>query len=261
MRLMALALLLTTSPVLAQTRPLHTEEASTPSAGTLWIEAGVAGIRDVPNFASGARRSLWDVPELRLVYSPAGAVELGVAWTSRVIAVHDPELAKTVSDFGDVVLRAKWRFLEARPGRPALAARVVLMLPETSFKDGLGPDTLRTSAELLASRTLGPVSLHANAGLGLDDRPTKLHAQADFFVYRLAVAGRVAHGVEVLGEIAGRAIGPSSPGAAEHCEVRLGLRYNHGRLRWDAALRRGLLAADGTWGAIAGLSWRIRPRS
>ena len=31
-----------------------------------------------------------------------------------------------------------------------------------------------------------------------------------------------------------------------------------GRLRADAAVRRGLAAADGTWGLTAGLTWVVR---
>jgi hypothetical protein len=48
------------------------------------------------------------------------------------------------------------------------------------------------------------------------------------------------------------------PGADERSEARAGLRYGRGRLRLDAAVRRGLADADGTWGLTAGLAWRLR---
>ena len=38
------------------------------------------------------------------------------------------------------------------------------------------------------------------------------------------------------------------PGADQSAEARVGLRLGRGRLRGDAALRRGLCAADGSWG-------------
>jgi hypothetical protein len=48
------------------------------------------------------------------------------------------------------------------------------------------------------------------------------------------------------------------PGADERTEARLGLRLGRGRVRGDAALRRGLGAADGSWGVTLGLSWTAR---
>jgi hypothetical protein len=61
-----------------------------------------------------------------------------------------------------------------------------------------------------------------------------------------------------VAEVAGRA-GKGAPGAEERAEARAGLRFGQGRVRWDAALRRGLAAADGGWGLTAGLAWTIRP--
>ena len=57
--------------------------------------------------------------------------------------------------------------------------------------------------------------------------------------------------------MAGRA-GQGSPGADQSSEARAGVRYGHGRVRFDAAVRRGLLHADGTWGVTAGLAWTAR---
>ena len=89
----------------AQTRPLATEEASTAAAGTVVLEAGASAISGEPNFLTGAERDRWEGPELRLVYSPAGNVELDVEWTVRVGVRGDPDFGD-VSDFGDVALRA-----------------------------------------------------------------------------------------------------------------------------------------------------------
>ena len=66
--------------------------------------------------------------------------------------------------------------------------------------------------------------------------------------------------LELVGEVAGRA-GDGMPGADERSEARAGIRWRAGRIRWDAAVRRGLTAADGTWGVTAGLAWTIRTGS
>jgi len=73
------ALLGASAPVLAQTRPLQTEEASTAPAGTVVLEAGADVIADEPNFLTGEERGRWDAPVLRLVYSPAGNVSTVVS--------------------------------------------------------------------------------------------------------------------------------------------------------------------------------------
>jgi Putative MetA-pathway of phenol degradation len=252
------ALIATTlaAPALAQTRPLLTEEATTAPAGRTVLEAGADAIRAEPNFLTGRPRDRYDLPVLRLVFSAADDVEMDLEWVGRVIARHDPDFG-TVSDWGDVTLRAKWRFVDEAPGRPAVAARFGVTLPETSFGNGLGPNTLRMAAQLLVSKRADGLVLHANAGLGLFDEPLRPHEQRDFFVYGLAASYDLTRSVELVAEVAGRR-GKGAPGAEERAEARAGVRVGRGRLRVDAAVRRGLADADGTWGVTAGFAWAMR---
>jgi hypothetical protein len=70
-----------------------------------------------------------------------------------------------------VSLRAKWRLLESRGGRPAVAARFGVTLPETSYNDiafrplGLGPNTLRAFVQGLFGWRFGGTRLDLNLGL------------------------------------------------------------------------------------------------
>jgi hypothetical protein len=114
----------------------------------------------------------------------------------------------------------------------------------------LGPE--RVSTAQFGSEGLR-CGLEAGSVLGL-------HDQLDFVSYGLAARWAVGSRWEIVGEVAGRA-GEGKPGAEERSEARLGARYTRGRLRFDAALRRGLLSEQGTWGGTVGLSWTIRPRS
>jgi hypothetical protein len=237
-------------PAAAQTRPLQTEEAYTAPRGTLVLEAGGDFITAEPNFLTGRERDRWAGPVLRIVHSPADTVEIDVEWTARVGAVSDPDFGD-VSDFGDVALRAKVAF------RRGVAARFAVTLPQTSFGNGLGPNTLRMSAELLLSAALGPARLHANAGLALQDEALRPHEQRDLLAYGLAAAVPLGGRTDVVAELAGLA-GDGMPGTDEHAEARLGLRHHTSRVRWDAAVRRGLAAADGRWGVTAGLAWTLR---
>jgi hypothetical protein len=240
----------------AQTRPLLTEEAFTGAAGSIVLEAGAQAIRGEPNFLTGAARDRWEGPELRLVYSPADPVEIDVEWTARVGVRDDPDFG-SVSDFGDVALRAKVRL--AGGDRGAIGARFAVTLPETSFGNGLGPNTLRMAAQVLASRRLGRASLHLNAGLALHDEPLRAHEQRDFLAYGAAVTAPAGQSLVVVAEVSGL-LGKGAPGADERSEARAGVRVGRGRVRGDAAVRRGIGEAAGTWGLTAGLTWSIRAR-
>jgi hypothetical protein len=248
---------------LAQTRPLLTEPAPTAPAGTLVLETGLDAIADEPSYVTGALRTSWAGPLLRLVYSPAASVELDVEWVARV-GVRNEEGRGDIqaSDWGDVTLRAKWRFLDGGARHPTIAARFGVILPETSFEDeefnplGLGPNTLRAYVETLLTQPAGPLRLHANAGLFLFDEVYRQHDQRDFVSYGLALEWAATRWLSLLAEVAGRA-GDPAPGVEERAEARAGVRVGEGRLRLDVAVRRGLEEADGTWGGTAGFTWTL----
>jgi hypothetical protein len=240
----------------AQTRPLQTEEAHTAAAGRIVLEAGASFMSAEPNFQTGQPRQRWDVPVLNLVYSPAANVELDLEWVGRVIAVDDKHFGN-VSDFGDVTLRSKLRLVDEYGSRPAVAVRFGVTLPETNEAKGLGPNTLRMQAQALVSKTIARVAVHGNAGLAIQDAPLSPHLQSDFLAYGIALVYAMGDRLDVVAEGAGL-VGHGHPGAEARNEVRAGLRYGKGRVRWDAAARRGLSDADGTWGFTAGLRWTAR---
>jgi hypothetical protein len=241
----------------AQTRPLLTEEATTAVARTLVVEVGQDFMHDELNYQTDHRRDRLDGPTLRFVYSPADNVEMDLEWVSRVSAFGDPDRGQ-VSDWGDVSLRAKLRLVEGRAGAPTIAARFGMTLPQTTYLSSLGPNTIRMSAQMLLSQPLGGgLTLHVNAGLALQDEVLRPHEQRDFLAYGLALEWPVGRGVALLGELAGLR-GKGMSGVDAHTEMRLGARLGTGRVRWDAALRRGFAHADGTWGATAGLTWTRR---
>jgi hypothetical protein len=247
--------LLPAAPCLGQTRPLQTEEASTARRGTVMLEVGGDIIGDEPNFLTGGTRTVLEGPELRVVWSPADNVEVDLEWVARVAALNDPDFGD-VADWGDVTLRAKMRLREGRDGGLGVAARFGVTLPQTSYGNGLGPNTLRSSAQLLLSKCGGSLCVHGNAGLAIHDEPERPHEQQDFLHYGLALVLRPWSPFQVVAEVAGLA-GDGAPGADAHGEVRAGARWRRGSVRWDAAVRRGLAAADGEWGVTLGLAWTI----
>lgn len=256
-------LLLLSAAASAQDHPLRTETATTARAGTLVFETGLEAIADQQSYISGLDRTFWDGPLLRLVYSPADNVELDLEWVALVGVWGEPGREVENAFWGDVSLRAKWRIVEGRGGRPTLGARFAVTLPETEFEDkefrplGLGPNTTRVAVEGLLSHPFGPVRLDADLGFLLFEEVFRAHEQRDFVSYGLAFVWTLRHSLALVAEIAGRA-GDPMPGAEQSSEIRVGARYGGGRVRGDVALRRGLCATDGTWGLTAGLSWTVR---
>jgi hypothetical protein len=251
------------APVGAQTRPLLTEEATTGPAGRVVFETGFEAIADEPNYLTGIERTQWEGPLLRLVYSAADNVDFGLDWAGRIGTTSVPG-ERAVSAWGDVTLRAKLRILKGEGRRPTLGARFGVIFPNTPFNDkqfnplGLGPNTFRAFVEGLITQPVGPLRLDGNAGLFVHEEALRPHEQRDFLSYGLALKWPVRPGWEMVAELAGRA-GIPEPGAPRQSEVRVGLRLGRGRVRADAALRRGLVAVEGTWGGTVGLTWTMRP--
>ena len=256
----AFLLLLCSAPVLAQTRPLRTEEATTLAAGSIRLETGFDYITDEPNFTTQAERDFYAGPALALTYAPGDRAEFDIEWVVRVGAIDDPDFG-SASDWGDVTLRGKVRFTDSDPAKPAIGARFSINLPETSYGEGLGTNTLRMTAEMLGTFHVGSGRIHANAGIALLDDPSRAHAQNDFFSFGLAFEQPLGARWTALAEAAGLAGSQGSPGADARSEARAGAAWGTSRWRFDFALRHGLSPSAGNWGATTGFTYLIRPRS
>ena len=254
--LLALAFAAAAASAAAQTEPMLTEEATSAPAGRIVLELGGDFVRGEPNYETRRPRDRWDGPRLRLVYAPAASVEIDLEWVAFVVTPDDADLG-SVSDHGDVTLRTKLRFRDGGDTGPTFGARYTLTLPQTSFGQGLGPNTLRMSVQGLATLPVGALRLHGNAGLAIQDEVFRPHEQRDFLAYGVAAEWRVSPALAALAETAGL-LGRGRPGTDAHSEARLGVRFGAGRWRGAAAVRRGLGDADGGWGATAGLTWVVR---
>lgn len=256
---LGLAAALSADGLHAQTRPLQTEEATTAPAGRLLLEAGQDAIRDEPNFLTGLPRNRFDGPTVRLVWSPADNVEVDLEWVSWIATPDDPDF-EGAGDFGDVTLRTKLRLRDGGERGPAFGARYVLTLPQTEYEEGLGPNTLRMAAQFLLTQPIGRARIHLNAGLAIEDQPDRAHFQRDLLAFGAAFEAPVTDRLRVLAELAGKA-GDGTPGTDERIEARFGVAWSAGeRFGLDAAVRRGLADADGTWGVTAGARFVLRER-
>jgi hypothetical protein len=250
----------------AQQRPLTTEDPEVIGAGRLMVEAGVETGRDARyplsglggnrvSFPVGVSFGLGNVGELQ--------IDTGYQWLG-IDSRGDAPFADAVSadrtrtsDVLDVTVGTKVRVLSETPTRPSVGLRFATRLPNASNESGLGLDTTDFFFSLLVGKTVGPLRVVGNAGLGILGDPLVATAQKDQFVFGVSVARALTKYVDVVGEVAGRSdwsTGTPPPGLESRAELRGAVRYTRGRSRFDAGLLLGLTTASPDFGIMAGVT-------
>ncbi|GMV23305.1 MAG: hypothetical protein AMXMBFR57_32540 [Acidimicrobiia bacterium] len=268
--LLATCLTLTiAAPVLAQSRPLVTEDPETVGPGQILVESGIDYARKAKFPASGLEGTLWRIGTFGLSFGVSSIAEIQLdgglrnrlSITDRMPAPLSGMLTvdgDTTSDVEDLVVGAKVRFLSETAGRPSMAVRFSTKLPNAGNESGLGLDTTDFQIGLAGAKTVESVRIAANVGLGILGDPERGDRQNDVFLYGLSVARAVATGFEVVAEINGRANTRSGvpPIATESRSVmRAGTRLTRGPVRLDAAMAFGITDRDAPWALTAGFTW------
>jgi hypothetical protein len=253
----------------AQQRPLITEDPETIGAGRLLIEAGVDVARDQQYPVSGLEGNLLRLPTVGLSIGLSSIAELQIDGglynrlkvKKRVPAPLSDQLnytGDTTSDVEDFVIATKIRLLSETGGRPAFGIRFATKLPNASNESGLGNDTTDFYGTLLAAKTVQSIRVVGNFGLGILTDPTFGSRQNDVVTYGVSFARAMTQEAEVVGELNGRAstrTGGPLPGTESRSQLRFGLRYTEGTVRFDGGIFFGLTSIDPTIGFTAGLTY------
>lgn len=222
-----------------------------------------------PNFLSYAEsgvilpRTRIDGPVIRLSYVPSERAEFTAEFNAQTFAIKDPRYKKTISDWGDATLRAKLGLARGEVNAsPAVAVQFEVSLPNTSFGNGLGPNTIRLASSLLVGYRTEKLTLSGNAGIAIQDEPLRQHEQRDFASLSGSIAYKVSEKFEVFGDVGGY-LGDGVPGAIAKREARAGVQYYRNLFGRDTRIfaggRRGLVDFQGKWGVVLGLTTEIRP--
>ena len=269
LRITTLALLFAPAPALAQQRPLVTEDPETIGSGNVLIEGGFDYGRDIFYPVSGLSGNLLRLPTLGVSFGVSSIAELQIdgglynrlAVTRRVAAPLSGMLdfsGNTTHDVEDIVVATKIRVLAEEPGRPAFGLRFATKLPNAGNESGLGLDTTDFHAQALVGKTVQSIRIVANVGLGILGDPTRGDRQNDVLDYGVSLARAVRQGLEVVGELNGRANtrGSDAPaGTDSRAIMRVGGRFTRGTVRIDGGLLLGLTSRDPGFGITAGATW------
>jgi hypothetical protein len=264
--LLAGACLLTGAVAHAQQRPLATEDPEVIGDGRLLVEAGVETGSNVWYPLSGLRGDRFAVPVglcLGLGRYAELQLDTGYNWLGidsredAPLAFRVPADITRTSDILDVTVATKLRVLTEGRHRPSVGVRFSTRLPNASNESGLGLDTTDFYFTILAGKTIGSFRIVGNAGIGILGNPLVATIQSDAFRGGLSVAHAVTRTVDVVGEITGQSVWFSTvppPGAEPLGEVRAGVRYTRGRLRFDGGALAGFTDRSPGFGVIAGVT-------
>lgn len=265
------ACLLAATPAAAQQRPLVTEDPEVIGAGLVLLEGGVDYARDVLYPASGLQGTLLRAPTLGVSFGISSIAELQLdggfynRLTIKNRGVGPAPLAGQLNFTGDtthavedLVLATKIRIAAETPARPAFGLRFATKLPNASNESGLGLDTTDFHAQVLIGKTVQSIRIVGNIGLGILGDPTRGDNQNDVLEYGVSVARAVREGIEVVGELNGRANtrgGTPPVGTESRAMMRVGGRITRGTVRLDAGILLGVTSRDPGFGITAGATY------
>ena len=264
-----LGLCLTAGPVLAQQRPLLTEDPETIGDGLILLETGIDHAWDQTFTVSGLEGNVLRGPLLGLSFGMGPNAEIQIDGVSfnrlRISGRFEAPLASAVSTsgdtthaFGDIVVGAKIKLVSEGARMPAIALRFATRLPNLSNESGLGLDTMDFFQSLLIGKTVQSIRVVGNVGVGILSDPTRGDRQNDVLTYGFSLARAFAEGAEIVGEINGRAStrrGTPPPGTESRATMTFGLRYTRGTVRIDGGLFTGFTSRDPRVGLTGGLTW------
>lgn len=259
----------------AQSRPLVTEDPETVPVGNILIEGGLDITRDTYFPASGLRGTLWRIATIGASFGVSSIAEFqidGGIRNSLKISSRNPDAPlahmltledddDSTSDFEDLRFGAKIRIANETAGRPAFALRFVTRLPNAGNESGLGLDTMDFHFGVLFGKTVQSIRFVGNAGMGILGDPERGDRQNDVLDYGFSIARAIATGVELVGEVNGRAStrsGTPPIGTESRSMMRFGARFTHASVRIDGAFLVGITSNDPSWGISTGVTWVLK---
>jgi hypothetical protein len=254
-----------------QARPLVTEDVEVLRPGTVRLQAGIAFQQDQDFALSGLNGDITRIGDVGIRIGVSSNVEVEIDGTIQQFLSINRQFAPSAipldlgakpsdtQDVGDFTLATKIKIANERSRLPALGIRFGFELPNTDQARGLGTNTVNVFADVLAAKTVGPVRLFGNLGIGILTAPTETFSQNDVLRYGFAFRYPLTERVRIVGEVAGRhSTRRPQLGTEDRSEARLGLQVDAAGLRWDAAGTFGLTRWSPQTGIVFGVTYDIK---
>jgi hypothetical protein len=250
-----------------QQRPLKTDDAEILETGHVRAEVGV-------EFMQGQRYSLsglqGDLIRLGVAgihvgvgefaeFQISGVIRDFLSISSRTEPVVAPEFSgDSTSDFGNIVLGTKLKFAGEKGKRPAIAFKFAVELPNANQGNGLGNDETEFYSSLLFKKHFGRAQVLGEIGFAILGSPVIPGRQTDPMTYGVAAIIPVHRNVNLVAEVKGRE-GPSDRiGNENKSQMRAGIQFRTGNIRWDVGGVAGLMHYDPKSGVVFGMTYEFQ---
>jgi len=251
------ALLLFSLSANAQQRPLLSEDPRLIPAGALDVETGFS-------FEKRAVYTLSSLQGNHVALLPTG-LHFGLgerAEFQMTGTLHDYLHTSNgiwYKDFGDISLSTKMKVVGESHRLPVIAFRPTVTLPNANQASGLGLNTTRFFASVLAGKSMGKAFVFGNIGTGIMDNPTHAGVQDDVLTFGLAATVPIAFRLNWLGEFSGlkNPRDNPAPGSESRRQLRTGIQATSLGVRWDAGVMAGLTHLDPRYGLTFGMTKRF----
>ena len=260
----ALAILLlgtTSANLLAQQRPLLTEDPRLIPEGALVLENGVGYFARARFPVSGIGGNQLSLLTGGMHFGLGSRAEFQITGTLHdVLWIHEGGSGRTrTNDWGDGALSTKISILTESARRPDLSFQPTVILPNASNESGLGTDGTNFFGKLLIGKSVGPAYVFGNIGLGILDDPVQAAAQQDVIAYGLAAIVPVGANFNLAVEVNGLENPQSNPtpGGEDRAQTRLALRWHVLDMDWDVGVTAGLTHVDHRLGFVFGTTKRF----
>lgn len=256
-------------PVLAQQRPLITEDVETVKPGSARIEFGFDFEQGRDFTLSGLNGDLTrlGVITIRTGMSPnveiisGGVIQNFLSINNQYRAPAVPlDLSSgtnSTHDWGDFFLGARMRLRNETKRGPYLGFRFAVELPNLNQTRGIGINQMNFYSHVIAGKHFGKWNVYGNVGLGILTAPIDPFTQNDVLLYGVAATYQYSDRLTFVGEVNGRQNtrknaprGTESDGA-----VRLGARIRAAGLTWDVAGQGGIYEHSARTGLSFGVSY------
>lgn len=262
-------------PVLAQQRPLLTDDIDITPPGSIEIAAGVDFYQDAKFPLSGITGDLTRVGDIRLRTGFASNVELQIEGTiQNYVAINSRSVSaipltvdgNSTNDFDDFTVSAKVKLRNETRLLPAVGLKFGFQMPNTDQARGIGTNQINIFTKIILQKKFGSMigrtprfNAMGNIGLGIMTAPLERFTQNDVLLYGLGGIYRVTDRVNIVSEVNGRVNtrgGVAPLGTESIGQFRVGTQVRASGLRFDAAAAFGLTRYSPKTGVTFGVTYQ-----
>jgi hypothetical protein len=249
-----------------QQRPLQTDDAEILQTGRMRVEFGVEFLQGQKYALSGLEGDLTRLGVTSIQvgvgeyaeFQISGVVQDVLSVKSRSEPVVAPTFTgDTTNDFGNLKLATKLKIVGEKQRRPAIAFKFAVELPNANQENGLGNDQTQFYTSLLFKKHFGRIQVLADLGMAILGSPVEAGKQTDPFTYGIGAVISLHRRLNLVAEINGRQ-GSERVGNENKSQMRAGLQFRTGSIRWDLAGMAGLKRLDPDSGVIVGVTYEFQ---